>query len=290
MSMHQTSKIALAWDLLQQGTAKERIADHLGVHRRTVIRWEQGINRCGGLEPFLDQYLAAKKGSRAKRKVDPILKRRVWDLREKHNDCCGQKIQYFLEQEYGIRLGVTAIYEILTERYQLRSRWKKNQARGPVPEAAEPREIVQMDTVDFGGIFAFTGIDIFTREADVILRSGLEAADGRVFLHTCMQRRFDGFSKIIQTDGGSEFKAEFHQETGRYCLHHRYARPYKKNEQAYIESFNRSLRKECLGWIKYRPKRIPELKRRLEDWLLYYHYERPHISLGMRPPLRKDEV
>jgi transposase InsO family protein len=71
----------------------------------------------------------------------------------------------------------------------------------------------------------------------------------------------------------------------QYCQHPRIARPYKKNEQAYIESFNRSLRKECLGWAKYRAKDLSGLTAQVEDWLRYYQYERPHISLGMRLPL-----
>lgn len=285
MKVRQTSKITLAWDLTQQGIPKGRVADHLGIHRRTVIRWHQGISQFGGLEDFLDYYLVAKKGSRQKRKVNPVLKKRIWGLREKHRDCCGQKIAYHLKEDYGIKLGVTTIYRILAEKYILRSRWKKNKKPGPVPKAGGSREVVQMDTVDFGNIFAFGAIDIFSREADVLLRPSLEATDGQVFLHTCMKRCFDGFVNLIQTDGGSEFKKEFHQDAPLYCQRHRYARSYKKNEQSYIESFNRSLRKECLGWGKYKPSQIPELTREVNQWLVYYHYERPHLGLEMRPPL-----
>lgn len=289
MRVRQITKIALAWDMIQQETPKRRIADHLGIHRRTVIRWHQGIKQTGSLEDFIDYYLVAKKGPRQKRKIDPILKKRIWSLRDKHHDCCGQKIAYHLKKDYGVKLGITTIYRVLAEKYILRSKWKKNKKPGPVPEANGARQVVQMDTVDFGSIFAFAAIDIFTREADVLLRTSLEAIDGQTFLHTCMKRRFDSFVDLIQTDGGSEFKKEFHQDAPLYCQRHRYARSYKKNEQSYIESFNRSLRKECLGWLKYTPSKIPELTREVNQWLVYYHYERPHIGLGMRPPL-KDKV
>ena len=117
------------------------------------------------------------------------------------------------------------------------------------------------------------------------LRPALEAVDGQAFLQHCMLRRFDGFSEIIQTDGGSEFKGVFSLAVDAYCSRHRVARPYRKNEQAFIESFNRSLRKECLGWAKYKPAQIPQLSLQVKDWLRYYHYERPYISLNMRPPL-----
>lgn len=287
MGVRQTSKIALAWDLIQHNVAKGDIASHVGVSRRTIIRWHQGVQEYESLEKFLDYYLSAKKGSRKKRIVDPILKRRIWGLREKHNDCCGQKIQYFLEKDYGVKPGIKTIYQILSEKYTLKTRWKKNKKRGTVPHAHKSREVIQMDTVDFGEVFAFTAVDTFSREADVLLRSGLEALDGKAFLITCMRRRFNNFSDTIQTDGGSEFKAEFRDTVLHYCNRHRYARPYKKNEQAYIESFNRSLRKECLGWSKYKKTDIVSLTTYVKKWLQYYHYTRPHIGLGMKPPLQE---
>lgn len=283
--MRQMTKIILAYELLEQQIPKTHIAEHLGVSRRTVIRWAQEIKRHGSLDNYIEYYQQAKKGPRKKRVTDEILKRRIWEIRKKHHQCCGQKIQYFLEKDYGIYVSVTTIYKVLREKYQLRSKWQKNQKRGPVPSAKAPREVIQMDTVDFGGVFAFTAIDIFTRESDVLLRPSLEAADGQAFLHHSMTRRFNSFSEIIQTDGGKEFKKEFESDVSRYCNLHRIARPYRKNEQSYIESFNRSMRKECLGWIKYQESEIPDLTRCVEDWLRYYHYVRPHISLGMRPPL-----
>lgn len=284
------TKIILAHELLEQGLSKSHIAEHLGVSRRTIIRWAKGIEERGGLNAFLTHYHQAKKGSRQKRKIDALLKRRIWRIREECHQCCGQKIQYFLEKEYGEKVSVTTIYKILSEKYQLRSKWRKNVPRGIVPKANAPREVIQMDTVLLGGVFAFTAIDIYTKECDVLLRPTLGAMDGKIFLEHCMSRRFGGFAETIQTDGGSEFKGEFKERVGDFCKRHRIARPYKKNEQSYIESFNRTLRKECLGWFKYEPQDIPRLTHSVEEWLVYYHYIRPHISLGMKPPLEKDQV
>jgi len=56
------------------------------------------------------------------------------------------------------------------------------------------------------------------------------------------------------------------------------------NKHTYIESFNRSLRKECLGWSKYKPNQISELEKELTEYLWYYHNKRPHMSLGMKTP------
>lgn len=143
-----------------------------------------------------------------------------------------------------------------------------------------------MDTIDFGHVFAFTAVDIFSREADILLRPSLTAKDGLTFLESCMPRRFDNRVQLIQTDGGSEFEAEFAQAVNGYCDRHRVSRPYKKNEQSYIESFNRTVRSECLGWLKYKPEEIDELTEEVESFLRRYHYHRPHLGfVPLRPPL-----
>ncbi len=54
-----------------------------------------------GLLAFLDRYQKAKKGPRLKCQVDPIVKRWVWDIREREAGCCGQKIAYFLDLWHG---------------------------------------------------------------------------------------------------------------------------------------------------------------------------------------------
>lgn len=114
--------------------------------------------------------MAAYKVPRPSRQVDALFKRWVWQIREREHDCCGQKIAYFLEREHGVTLSVPKIYEVLAEKYVIRSKWKKNKVRGQAPLATAPRQVIQMDTskmdtVDFGGLFAFTAVDIFSREA-----------------------------------------------------------------------------------------------------------------------------
>ena len=286
--MDKRTQIVLAWELAEEGVTQTHIAQHLGVHRETVGTWLKGI-RAQSLDSFLSSYEQAKKKPRRKRKVDAILKRRVWSLREREG-CCGQKIAYFLEQEHGTKLSVAHIYTILAEKYVLRSK-KKYHKRGSVPEARAARQVVQMDTIDFGGIFAFTAIDIWSREADIVLRPSLTSEDGALFLQQCMKRRFEEYVEMVQTDGGSEFKDKFLALVHHYCQRHRIARPYKKNEQSYIESFNRTVRKECLGWLKYQSHDLPRLVPQVEAFLQHYHYQRPHLGFSpMRPPLRQDKA
>jgi len=281
--VNKITKITLAWELFEAGVNKSHIGNKLEVNRETVRIWVKGIENFG-LNGFLENYLNCKKGEREKRKLDPLIKTWIWNLRDENKDCCGQKIRQYLLDEHKVNLSVKTIYRVLSEKYKLRSKWKKNIARGPVPRASKPREVVQMDTVDFGEVFAFTSVDIFTKEVDVIIRPSLTSFDGLVSLETCMTRRFDSHSNLIQADGGPEFKDEFKKNVLRFADRYRVARPYKKNEQSYIESFNRSLRKECLGWTKYRHKDMPTIENEVMNYLEYYHNKRAHLGLNLKTP------
>lgn len=286
MDMSNLTLITLAWELYQHGVPKSHIAEQLRKNRETIHLWLKGI-AAYGLLPFLKRYQQAKKQPRPKRQVDALVKRWVWALREREAGCCGQKIAYFLEREQGIHLSVPKIYEVLREKYVIRSKWKKYHVRGPVPHAERPRQVVQFDTVMFGGLYAFTAVDIFTREADILVAPALTAAYGSAFLEQAMTRRFDGHVELIQTDGGSEFKEAFLARVHDYCDRHRVARPYKKNEQAFIESFNRTVRKECLGWGTYQAEDQAACQAQADAFLERYHYHRPHLGLGLRTPLEK---
>ncbi len=135
MDMTNETLITLSWELYGEGIPKIRIARRLGKHRETIHLWITGIKELG-LLGYLDKYKIAKKVERKRRQVDPIIKRWVWAIREREYDCCGQKIQYFLEQERKVHLSVPKIYEILAEKYVIRSKWKKNKQRGPIPSAS----------------------------------------------------------------------------------------------------------------------------------------------------------
>lgn len=282
--MNKLSKIALVWELYKNNLPKITIAQILGIHRETVGIWIAGIEKHPeGISGFLDTYVNAKKGLRKKRKLDGLLKAIICRVREENRYCCGQKIKEYLTQEFDFSPGVTTIYKVLGEKYQLRSKWKKNQVRGPIPKADYPRQVIQMDSIDFGNIFAFTGIDIFSKDVVVKLYPSLTSLDGQDFLSFSFKNHFK-HTNLLQTDGGSEFKDHFRRNVFLYTDRFRVAKPYRKNEQAYIESFNRTLRKECLGWSKYSKAELPVLERELNAYLQYYHSKRVHLSLGMKTP------
>ena len=103
MDMQNITKITLAGELSEQGLLQGAIAKRLEVNRDTIRLWLKGIREYG-LVSFLDRYTNAKKGERKRRQVDPVMKRWVWDIREREMDCCGEKIRYFLQKEHRVTL------------------------------------------------------------------------------------------------------------------------------------------------------------------------------------------
>ncbi len=275
------TKIKICWSLYNNGISPEEIPKQLNVHRATVYRWIKGI-KLKGLNQFIRDYKLAKKGRRRSNKTDIITRLHVYELRKKYHKCCGEKIKYFLSQEYDEMLSVSTIYRILNEKYQLTSKWKKYCKRGHIKKGLKPRESIQIDTVDLGSLYAFTSIDTFTKEVDVVIKPRLTALCGRQALKNHLNR-FETINHI-QRDGGSEFKREWNDYAIKHIKSIRTARPYKKNEQAFIERFNGILRKECVGYLHYQKKDLNHLQNKVNQYLKYYHTKRPHLSLGMKTP------
>lgn len=92
-----------------------------------------------------------------------------------------------------------------------------------------------------------------------------------------------GIPEHIRSDNGPEFVAK---ELRKWLLTlgtgTRYIEPGSPWENGYCESFNGKLRDECLnGEIFYSLKEAQIL---IEKWRMEYNTERPHSSLGYRPP------
>ena len=135
-----------------------------------------------------------------------------------------------------------------------------------------------MDTVACGHLFTFTGVDMYTKEAEVVLRPTLTSDEGAAFLRTAMARRCTGRVTVLHTEGGPEFKGACAQQARSYCDRHRMARPDKKTEQAYSERFHRTLRKECWGWGTDQAADLARLIPAVAACLTRYHDPRPHLG------------
>ncbi len=88
----------------------------------------------------------------------------------------------------------------------------------------------------------------------------------------------------VRCDNGPELVSEAHRawaERRHVALH--FIQPGKPNQNAYIERFKRTYRREVLD--AYLFASLADVRRETEAWLTTYNTERPHDSLGQVPPL-----
>lgn len=62
-----------------------------------------------------------------------------------------------------------------------------------------------------------------------------------------------------------------------------FSRPGKRTDNAYVESFNASVRLECLGQHWFMD--LDDARQKIEDWRREYNEVRPHSAIGDRTPM-----
>jgi len=127
-----------------------------------------------------------------------------------------------------------------------------------------------------------TIIDIYSREVPGIFASKSMAGFTPVeFLEEL--KKTTKLPKHFILDNGTEFVNHvFMNWCEKNGVNVHFIDPGKPTQNAFIESFNGKFRQEFLSQDSY--DFMPELKRALREWVLYYNNERPHSSLDYMTP------
>ena len=202
------------------------------------------------------------------RKIRVLLKREGWNV--------GKKLVYRLYREEGLAL-----------RYKPRRRRcaatnRRERCKPDAPNQVWSLDFVADQLVDGRKFRALTVVDVFTRESLAIEPGqSLKGTDVvNVLSRICMQR---ATPKTLFCDNGSEFTS---QAMDLWAYHAGvqidFSRPGKPTDNAYVESFNGTLRSECLDahWFAT----LAEAKQVIEAWRREYNESRPHRALGERTP------
>lgn len=269
----------VAWNMHTSGLHINKITLVLGRDRSTIYRWFKGI-RISGIRKFVKDKQTSKH-RRPSRQTPEYVIQKIVDIRNQFG-WCGAKIQKELKENHSIKLALSTIYRWLHRRFTKAvvgvKKYQKHQA---LVTASSPREVVEHDTVDLGGkqsnVYAYTAIDIFTKEPSVVIASDLEMATGAKAFAT--HNAFYGSVDLHQSDNGSEFQTVFKEAVEASGSQHRYSRPYKKNEQSHIENFNKALRNECFPRGEYHRKDIPKLQEQANIYTKHYIHRRWHMGL-----------
>jgi putative transposase len=93
-----------------------------------------------------------------------------------------------------------------------------------------------------------------------------------------------GQPRAVRVDNGPELISEaFMTWCGEHGIEVRHIQPGKPDQNAFVERFNRSYRREVLDAYVF--ESVEDVQRATDEWLEDYNSERPHDSLGRVPPL-----
>lgn len=143
-------------------------------------------------------------------------------------------------------------------------------------------DFVMDRTHDGKALRMLTVIDEYTRECLAIhVRRKLNSQDVLHVLAGLFLRH--GPPEHIRSDNGAEFIAKaVRQWLTRLQVKTLFITPGSPWENGYNESFSSKLRDECLNMEIFTT--LKEAQMLIEQWRNFYNTERPHSSLGYRPP------
>ena len=231
------------------------------------------------------QYLHSRKDPRL------ALRQRLKELAQVRTRWGYRRLHILLKRE-GWQLGVNQTYRwYCLEQLQLRA-WRNKRRKMVVtreqrPAVTHPNHAWCMDFVadqlaDGSKFRMLTILDIYTREALAIeVGASLRGEHVVAALNRLASHR--ATPAYLRVDNGSEFSGHL---LDLWAYHKKckidFSRPGKPTDNSFIESFNGSLRDECLNahWFTS----LADAKQAIEAWRLDYNESRPHASLnGLTP-------
>ena len=202
------------------------------------------------------------------RKIRMLLQREGWQV--------GKKLVYRLYREEGLTLRQKP------RRRRCAAANHRKRVKATAPNHVWSLDFVADQLADGRRFRALTVVDVFTRESLAIeLGQSLKGEDVvRVLSRICSQR---GSPKLLFCDNGSEFTSQA-MDLWAYRAGVRidFSRPGKPTDNAHVESFNGTLRAECLDahWFAT----LAEARQIVEAWRREYNESRPHRAHGERTP------
>jgi transposase InsO family protein len=281
------------------GATVTDVARRNGVTRQTVHTWLRRYAN-SGVSGLVDK---TSKPESCPHQMTPVIEARIVEMRRAHPGWGPRSIRTRLSREGVTPLpGRSSIYRALV-RHRLLEPTPRKRSRSDYKrwERSKSMELWQMDIVgrfflaDGTEVKVVTGVDDHSRYcvcARVVARATAKpVCDALTFALTQ-----HGVPSEILTDNGKVFTNRFGQGTGtvlfdRIChnndIKHRLTAPYSPTTTGKVERFHRTWRDEFLTEHDRRHATIGEAQAALDAWVAKYNTERPHQSLGDRPPAER---
>jgi transposase InsO family protein len=249
--------------------SQRRACRYLGLHRSSS-RYERKAPTDWLLRLHQEVEALSRKHPRlGYRKLTRLVRAQGWQV--------GRKLVQRIRRECGLRV----------KRWMKRSR-RRGRSTGTIPTRAERLNHVWSwdfvaDRTDNGGrLRILCLIDEYSRECLALhVARKLTAQDLVEVMERLVAER--GAPEHIRSDNGSEFIARILQKwLAAHSVKTLYIEPGSPWQNGHVESFNGSLRDECLD--RELMLSVAEARVLIEDYRRHYNEERPHGGIGYRTP------
>ena len=220
-------------------------------------------------------------------------------MRETYGNVGKEMIKPFLD-EYAGELGIESLSQTtigkVIKRRQLtfepvvKAKRKNKFAKLRVrkhPKVKQPGYI-QMDSVivsvDYEKHVFMCVIDIFTKFAVVEKVPSTASIHAREVFKK-FQPKTPTPIHTVQTDNGSEFMKYFHAYLEEQQLTHVFIYPHSPKINGVVERFNRTIKQEFMSRHDEIYYDEQALRIKLDKYLYWYNYQRPHAALGYLSPM-----
>ncbi|RZJ76458.1 MAG: IS3 family transposase [Flavobacterium sp.] len=183
------------------------------------------------------------------------------------------------------------VYRVYTAmKLNLRRRAKKRSLARVKQALYTPESINQVWSIDFMSDSLWDGrkfrvlniLDDFNREA-LCIEPDLSLPAHRVVRALETLEQYRGLPSMIRIDNGPEFISNKLAEwCDRKKISLAFIQPGQPTQNAYVERFNGSMRRELLNAYIFRT--LDEVRLKAEEWMYDYNNHRPHKALGFKTP------
>lgn len=274
-----------------------RVADELGIDRKTVKRWVLRGTKFVGSRP--SYRLTKRKSTRPRviHRCDSGTESKIVKLRfETGFDV--RKLKHELARRDNISLSASTIYRVIkrknpslikeAKRY-LRPKFQNGKSARP-SNTTQPGYF-QMDvkyvTPELSGLpfnsYDYAVIDVFSRFKMALILPVIDES-GSILTMKYVLEQAPFRAVYVQTDNGWEFQRQFHSLCEEKGLVHYYIHKNSPNENAVIERSFRTDQEEFFFRLEKQPKDINELNVAFQKYLVWYNNDRIHMSLNFKTP------
>lgn len=280
MKRFQT-RIEAVRKIKRDGWTVEETASHYGFDRATIYRWL--------FKWFEKDYKGlGDQPRRPKKLFNPTLWETQLLIRKirKEKGWCHQTIAFYLQEEKNITISPSTIYRILKRSELIKSRKRSDrrpqQEKRPYPII--PGTLVQVDTKWLSPkrtLYQYSFIDSASRFAYAVLDRNLNMSSSSKALKLMIM---PAKVEMLQTDNGLEFQDQFQKTAYRLGYQTRFNRISSPEENGRVERFHRTVQDEL--YSRTATGSLPKLQKLLLEYLHYYNYERPHLALAGKTPIK----